>query len=155
MKINSFCFLILLCLFACFNVQAQNNIIKSLERDVPGNGKVTIHQDSRLESKIGVERINDNGIEKPSVIKAIGFRIQVYSGNNSRDARNEAYGVATQVKTYFPDLSVYSYFVSPRWLCRVGDFKSIEEADVMMRKLKATGVFREVSIVKEQINITL
>ena len=43
----------------------------------------------------------------------------------------------------------------PRWLCRVGDFRSIEEADAMMRRLKATGVFKEVSIVRDQINIPL
>jgi outer membrane protein assembly factor BamA len=40
-------------------------------------------------------------------------------------------------------------------LCRVGDFRSIEEADAAMRRLKATGVFKEVSIVREQINIPL
>jgi hypothetical protein len=37
----------------------------------------------------------------------------------------------------------------------VGDFRSIEEADAAMRRLKATGVFKEVSIVREQINIPL
>ena len=31
----------------------------------------------------------------------------------------------------------------------------IKEADAMMRKLKATGVFKEVSIFKDQINIPL
>ena len=55
----------------------------------------------------------------------------------------------------FPELTIYTSFNPPRWLCRVGDFRSIEEADAMMRKLKATGVFKEVSIVKDQINIPL
>jgi hypothetical protein len=40
-------------------------------------------------------------------------------------------------------------------LCRAGDFRSIEEADAMMRQLRATGAFKEVSIVKDQINIPL
>ncbi|WP_410520200.1 SPOR domain-containing protein, partial [Bacteroides sp. RTP31139st1_H2_RTP31139_211217] len=48
-----------------------------------------------------------------------------------------------------------SQVFTPRWLCRAGDFRSIEEADAMMRQLRATGVFKEVSIVKEQINIPL
>ena len=60
-----------------------------------------------------------------------------------------------RIKEYFPELTVYTSFNSPRWLCRVGDFRSIEEADAMMRKMKATGVFKEVSIVKDQINIPL
>ena len=33
--------------------------------------------------------------------------------------------------------------------------RSIEEADAMMRKMKATGVFKEVSIVKDEVNIPL
>lgn len=35
--------------------QAQS-IIKSLERNIPGQGKVTIHQDPRIEALIGMER---------------------------------------------------------------------------------------------------
>ena len=88
-------------------------------------------------------------------MKSPGYRVQVYAGNNSRTARNEATNMASKVKEYFPDLKTYAFFTSPRWLCRVGDFRSIEEADAMMRKLRATGVFKEVSIVKDQINIPL
>lgn len=142
---------LLLLLFVVTNVQAQN-IVKSLERDVPGQGKVTIHQDANIEALLGVERTVTG---EQNVIKIAGFRIQVYAGNNSRNARSEAQGVAMRVKTYFPELKVYTSFTSPRWLCRVGDFRTIEEADDMMRKLKGTGAFKEVSIVKEQINIPL
>lgn len=133
------------------SMQAQN-IVKSLERNVPGQGKITIHQEPRIEEQLGTERTSTG---EQAVIKSSGFRIQVYAGNNSRNARNEANGFASRVRGYFPELRVYTSFTSPRWLCRVGDFRSIEEADAMMRKLKSTGVFREVSIVKEQINIPL
>ena len=70
-------------------------------------------------------------------------------------ARNEANRVAEKVKEEFPEMPVYTYFQPPRWLCRVGDFKSIEEAHVAMRKLKSTGNFKEVAIVREQINIPI
>lgn len=143
--------LILLFVLTGWGVQAQN-IVRSLERDVPGQGKVTIHQDARIEALIGTER-PATGEQK--VIKTQGFRIQAYAGNNTRQAKNEAYGVASRVKGYFPELTVYTTFNPPRWLCRVGDFRSIEEADAMMRKMKATGVFKEVSIVRDQINISL
>ncbi|MBR6433898.1 MAG: SPOR domain-containing protein, partial [Bacteroides sp.] len=73
----------------------------------------------------------------------------------TRQAKNEAYAVAARIKEYFPDLTVYTFFNPPRWLCRAGDYRSIEEADAMMRRLRATGVFKEVSIVREQINIPL
>ena len=103
--------IILLLLLSVFAVNMQSqNIVKSLERYVPGQGKVTIHQDPRIEALLGTEH------------KVGGDQ---------------------------------TFFTSPRWLCRVGDFRSIEEADAMMRKLRATGIFREVSIVKDQINIPL
>ena len=139
--------LILLFVLAGASAQAQN-IVKSLERNVPGQGKVTIHQDPRIEAMIGMER-PATGEQK--VMKGSGFRIQAYAGNNTRQAKNDAYRVSSQVKVYFPELAVYTSFNPPRWLCRVGDFRSIEEADAMMRKMKATGVFKEVSIGKEEI----
>ena len=52
-------------------------------------------------------------------------------------------------------MPVYTFFQPPRWLCRVGDYKSIEEAHVAMRLLKETGAFKEVAIVREQINIPI
>ena len=47
---------ILLFVFTGVGAQAQN-IVKSLERNVPGQGKVTIHQDPAIEALIGVERM--------------------------------------------------------------------------------------------------
>lgn len=139
--------------FASFSV-AQNSIVKSLERSVPGQGKVTIHQDARIAALIGSEYVPASSGEK-KVIKSSGYRIQVYAGNNTREAKNEAHAVSARIKEHFPELTVYTFFNPPRWLCRAGDFRSIEEADAMMRQLRATGVFKEVSIVKEQINIPL
>ncbi len=64
--------------------------------------------------------------------------------------------MGARVKEDFPELAVYTYFQSPRWLCRVGDFKSMEEAYAVMRKMKASGNnFKEASIVREQINIPI
>lgn len=144
---------LLLFLFVLTGVSAQaQNIVQSLERTVPGQGKVTIHQDPRIEALIGVER---SAVGEQKVIKTSGFRIQAYAGNNTREAKNDAYNAATRIKEYFPEITVYTSFNPPRWLCRVGDFRSIEEADAMMRKMKATGMFKEVSIVRDQINIPL
>ena len=86
--------------------QAQG-IVKSLERTVPGQGKVTIHQDPRIEALIGVER-PATGEQK--VIKTSGYRIQAYAGNNTRQAKNDAYQVASRIKEYFPELPIYTSF---------------------------------------------
>lgn len=146
--------LLVVCLSFVSFATAQNNIVKSLERSVPGQGKVTIHQDARITALIGMEYV-PSGTGEQKVLKSSGYRIQAYAGNNTRQAKNEAYNIAERIKEQFPELPVYTTFIPPRWLCRVGDFRSIEEADAMMRQMRATGEFKEVSIVKEQINIPL
>lgn len=158
-------FILLWGLLAAVSLQAQD-IVSSLERPVPGQGRVTVRQDSRIGDLLGKSpsasagsasgsgTVYTDGGEK-KILRAVGYRVQVYAGNNSRTAREEAMNISVRVKEYFPEVTVYTHFTSPRWLCRVGDFRSIEEADAMMRKLKATGVFKEVSIVREQINIPL
>lgn len=134
---------------------AQSNIVESLQTTVPGQGKVTVHQDAQISAMIGKRFVPTGTSESQRVIKSRGYRVQVYAGNNSRQARDEAKAVAEKVKEKFPDMPVYTFFQPPRWLCRVGDYKSIEEAHVAMRQLKAAGNFKEVAIVREQINIPI
>lgn len=134
---------------------AQTNIVDELQKQRVGQGTVTVHQDARISALLGSVYVKAENETEPKVLKARGYRVQVYAGNNSRIARQEANDVAEQVKAEFPELSIYAFFQPPRWLCRVGDYRSIEEADAAMRRLKATGKFKEVSIVREQINIPL
>lgn len=83
--------------------------------------------------------------------RTTGFRIQVYAGGNNRQAKAEAYRMAGLVRSTFSDVSVYTNFISPRWICRVGDFKTREEAMEMLQRMRETQKFREASIVKSQI----
>lgn len=133
---------------------AQSDIVSALTRkQKAGEGTVVLHQDARLKVLLQAERpVSASGTDE-RVAKIAGFRVQVYAGNNSRRARNEANQMSAKVREAFPELQVYTHFVNPRWLCQVGDFRSIEEADVVMRRLRGTGEFKEVSIVRAQINI--
>lgn len=150
-------YIFILCFFlgSTLFASAQRNIIESLQHNRAGEGIVTVHQDPRITGLIGSLYVGNAVDGERKVLKTRGYRVQVYAGNNSRIARNEAHNIGTKVKAEFPDMPVYTYFQPPRWLCRVGDFRSIEEADAAMRSLKATGIFKEVSIVREQINIPL
>ena len=140
----------ILCMFALtMSAYAQRDIVKSLQTDVVGQGKVTIHQDDKITALVsGSSAANTVKAGEKKELKRQGYRVQVYAGNNTSRSRNEAQSMASKVKQY-------AYFVSPRWLCRVGNFASIEEADAMMRQLKKTGVFKEVSIVRDQITLTI
>ena len=148
-------FLFVIGFFFSLSAAAQKNIVEDLQTSRVGQGTVTIHQDAKISALLGATYVKSPGENEPKMLKARGYRIQVYAGNNSRIARQEANDVAELIKMEFPELPVYAFFQPPRWLCRVGDYRSIEEADASMRRLKATGKFKEVSIVREQINIPL
>ena len=87
-------------------------------------------------------------------LRTTGYRIQVYAGGNTRASKSEAYAIASQVRATFTDVQVYTHFISPRWICRVGDFKTYEEANDFLRRMKQTQKFREASIVKSRIVIS-
>lgn len=148
-------FLFVIGFFFSLSAAAQKNIVEDLQTSRVGQGTVTIHQDAKISALLGATYVKSAEENEPKMLKARGYRIQVYAGNNSRIARQEANDVAELIKMEFPELPVYAFFQPPRWLCRVGDYRSIEEADASMRRLKATGKFKEVSIVREQINIPL
>ncbi|KAA6335421.1 hypothetical protein EZS27_016346 [termite gut metagenome] len=133
------------------STQAQTTIINSLQQRVEGEGKVTIRQAPHIEALLGTKHTG----EEEKIIKASGYRVQVYAGNNSREARDEAASMAARVKEHFPNVDVYTSFDPPRWICRVGDFPTIEEADAIAFQLKNFLLFKESFIVKEQINIRL
>ena len=69
---------------------AQSNIVESLQTNVPGQGKVTVHQDAQITDMIGKRFVRTGSSEAQRVIKTRGYRVQVYAGNNSRQARDEA-----------------------------------------------------------------
>lgn len=155
MKKSPFHLALLFCFLASIQMQAQDNIIKKLERHEIGSGTVTIHQDSRLETLLGVKHVNRGSTGESKVLKESGYRIQVYAGGDSRNSKSLAYEMEQQVRSLFPELTVYTIFKSPRWLCEVGDYKTIEEAYAMMRKMKQLEAFKEASIVRTQIIIPL
>lgn len=98
---------------------------------------------------------NPSSLEGTSVLgrrmRATGYRIQVYAGGNNRQSKAEAYRMADLVRSTFIDANVYTSFISPRWTCRVGDFKTREEATEMLQRMRETQKFREAAIVKSQI----
>ncbi len=85
-------------------------------------------------------------------VRMNGFRVQVYAGGNSREAKRRAYQMEGQVKNLFPDQPVYTRFVPPRWICHVGDFQTREEALELLEDLRKTGRFPEAITVKCKIN---
>ncbi len=145
---------VLLLMLASLPIMAQENIVDRLLQVVPDQGVITIHQDSRLEALLGVTY--DPSKSKGKKIQTVGYRIQIYAGGNTRYAKEEAQKAAQYIREKYPEIPVYTEFVAPRWVCRVGDYKTIEEADQAMRILRQSRHFKEIAILPNQlINITL
>jgi hypothetical protein len=138
-------------LFSLLYVQAQISIITALQYRTEGEGKITIHQTPHIEALLGTRYMGE-GVK---ILKTFGYRVQLYAGNNSREAHNYAITLASRVKELFPDMEVYTFFTPPRWICQIGDFSTIEEADAMLHQLKSLLLLKNMFIVKEQINIRL
>ncbi len=84
--------------------------------------------------------------------KITGYRIQAYSGGNSRADREKANRIGDAIKMRFPDQPVYVHFYSPRWICRVGNFRSYNEAASVLKSIKAMG-YPQACIVKGKISV--
>jgi hypothetical protein len=84
-------------------------------------------------------------------MKSTGFRIQIYAGGNNRSSKTEAFRQANLVRSEFPEMNVYTKFISPRWTCRVGDFRTHEEAAEFLHRIRQSRKFKEASIVKSPI----
>ena len=82
-----------------------------------------------------------------------GFRIQVYRGGGTRDAKQKAQSVGNQLKNKFPGQPVYTHFYSPNWTVRMGNFKTQEEAVRMLRQVKSAG-FGSATLVRGPITVS-
>lgn len=84
--------------------------------------------------------------------KVTGYRVQAFAGGNSRIDRIQAESVASRIKGSYPEVPVYTHFISPRWICRVGNYRTYEEAHQMLLSLRNMG-FKEAIIVKGKITV--
>ena len=60
-------------------------------------------------------------------LKVQGYRTQVFSGNNQRVSKDEAFRKEKEIKELFPEVPTYVTYNAPFWKLRVGDFRSHEE----------------------------
>ncbi len=135
------------------------DIIDALQERVPGKGTVTVRGSDALRNMLG-KRLHGEGVEKTdsaAFLKIQGYRTQVFSGNNQRKSKDEAFRKEKEIKELFPDVPTYVTYNAPFWRLRIGDFRSHEEAYHMQRLLMdAFPAYRkEMYIVREEVKIPL
>ena len=84
--------------------------------------------------------------------KVNGYRVQVFAGGNSRDARVKAERTGREINALFPGEPVYVHFYSPRWICRMGNYRTYEEAHQILNAVKKLG-YQSAIIVKGKITV--
>lgn len=84
--------------------------------------------------------------------KVNGYRVQVYAGGNSRTDKQKAQKAGDSVKMAFPDIPVYVHFYSPRWICRIGNFRTYEEANSVLKQVRDLG-YKQACIVSGKITV--
>lgn len=84
--------------------------------------------------------------------KTQGYRIQVFSGGNSRSDRQKAETAGAVMKSNFPSEPIYVHFYSPSWKCRMGNYKTLEEAQRLLVQVKKLG-YSQACIVKGTISV--
>ena len=105
------------------------------DKDIPG-------EDAAVDTRKKVMR---------NSYKTTGFRIQVFSGGNSRTDRQKAEKAGTDMKRYFPSEPVYVHFYSPSWKCRMGNYRTQEEARAVLAQVKK--YYPQACLVKGPISV--
>lgn len=110
-------------------------------------GVVILHQDSIMETLLVKKEVT----EKNNAIIAVGYRVQVYSNNNARKAKSEAFELETKLLEKFPDVKCYVSYSAPFWKVRLGDFSNYAEAVVFAQRVKneLPKLANEIIVIKE------
>lgn len=132
----------------------DTTIVQSLQRSVQGT-RVVLHQDSALDVRLS-RNSGTLKVDKDGNIATQGYRIQLFS-DNKRDSREEAELRSDVVAQDMPEIPIYVTYLSPFWRLRVGDYRTYEEANVQMQKLKKKfpKYSVEMRIVKDEIVLSL
>ena len=118
----------------------------------------TTNDPSKASSQSAQEETSEEGAAEPTKkimtggCKINGYRVQAFAGGNSRKDRQQAESVGNQIKSSYPGVPVYVHFYSPRWICRVGNYRTYEEAHQMLLSLRKMG-FSEAVVVKGKITV--
>lgn len=113
-------------LFCMVGKLSAQTIEQHVQQQRPGEGQVVLHISEAVrqailghtgnrEEKSLEERMKElEAFRNAEKVKAMGYRVQVYGGGNSRQSKLAAQRASAQVKRMFPEYPVYTHFESPR-----------------------------------------
>jgi hypothetical protein len=140
---------------------ARYTITDELQTPAANKGSVTIDQPAAIRNMIGAR--NEVGADTEVAadgriyIKYQGYRVQVFSGNDQRTSKDEAFRREKEMKDLIFGLPTYVTYNAPFWRLRIGDYDTHEEAFYIQRRLmQAFPMYgREMYIIREEIRLPL
>ena len=127
----------------------DNNTATNQEKDKKQEPKVVVvehHDSTTIDTPEEVQKKIMKGV------KVAGYRVQVFAGGNTRNDRLKAERIGSEIKGLFPGVPVYVHFYSPRWICRMGNYRTYEEAHAVLERVKNNG-YQSAIIVKGKITV--
>lgn len=141
-------------------IAEQHNTTKN-EKDSAKKEETAKHE-TPAPKKVEENADDNDGMDIPVVdlrkkvmrksYKVTGYRVQAFAGGNSRQDKIKAQQIGNNIKMQFPEEPIYVHFYSPRWICRVGNYRSYEEAHRMLTQIHKMG-YKSASIVRGKITV--
>lgn len=122
------------------------------EREEPKKRKVIGFENNNITTEDGTTIVDTRKKVMRNAQKVTGYRIQAFAGGNTRADRVKAEQAGGKLKNAFPEQPIYVHFYSPRWICRMGNYKTYNEAAKLLKKVKALG-YPQACIVKGKITV--
>ena len=122
------------------------------------NRSNTTHQSQQQQeqssSQHSTEQVSDTTVQQAPrrTRKIVGYRIQAFVGGKTRADRQKAEQTGNALRALFPGHTVYVHFYSPRWICRIGNYRTYEEAKEMLAQVVSAG-YSSATIVKGRITV--
>ena len=138
----------------------KKEILRELNTSVPGKGHVSVYEDESISHVLGrsiapSRTVYTNSTGSTQFYRVRGFKIQAFSGNDQRTSKNEAHRKQQSINNSYPGLETVVLFESPFWRLRVGNFKTREEADQVLKEMAKTfpSFGKEMYVVVDEVKI--
>ncbi|MBD5300541.1 MAG: SPOR domain-containing protein [Bacteroides sp.] len=145
-------------------VKAETEVVTIVDHITLGNSNV-VNQPAKLLKRLmpvetpsedeSKEKEKEEQSVRPVNGRMAGYRVQVFSDNNARTAKNEARSKQRVIASRFPHYQTYVMYTSPYWRLKVGDFKTQKEANAAAEELRKAfpSYSKEIRVVRDRVNV--
>lgn len=148
--------------------QSTTSVVEDLNTHKSGQGMVKVYVDDNVKPLLNGQdksEIQNPGhtfidstkkvVSPGTFVKQLGYRVQIFSGNDQRKSKNEAYYKQGLMRNMFPNVPTFVSFNAPFWKLRAGNYKTYGEAAHAMSEIKSAfpSFGKEIYIVRDMVKV--